>query len=56
MKNHRLYEKICSPLNKILDPSLYIKELNPSLNCQKTDLQALPSMKRSTYLAGLAPV
>ena len=36
--------------------AFYIKELNPNLNCQKTDLQALPSMKRSTYLAGLAPV
>ena len=36
--------------------ALYIKELNPNLNCQKTDLQALPSMKRSSHLAGLAPV
>ena len=26
--------------------ALYIKELGPSLNCQRTDLQALPSMKR----------
>ena len=26
--------------------ALYIKELGPNLNCQKTDLQALPSMKR----------
>ena len=26
--------------------ALYIKELDPNLNCQKTDLQALPSMRR----------
>ena len=36
--------------------ALYIKELNPNLNCQKTDLQALPSMKRSPHQASLAPV
>ena len=36
--------------------ALYIKELNPNLNCQKIDLQALPSMKRNSYLASLAPI
>ena len=36
--------------------ALYIKELNPNLNCQKIDLQALPSMKRNSYLASLVPV
>ena len=36
--------------------ALFIKELNPNLNCQKTDLQALPSMKKISHLASLAPV
>ena len=36
--------------------ALFIKELNPNLNCQKTDLQALPSMKKISHLASLVPV